>query len=59
MLDKVCLSVLIRMYSRLVFVMFPTKGEGRDIGFSADPIGVGVYVGVGVGVTNSCTHDIS
>ena len=36
----------------------PTKSEGgRQIGFSADPVGVGVRVGVGL--TNSCTHDIS
>ena len=35
----------------------PTKSEGGHIGFSADPVGVGVHVGVGV--TNSCTHDIS
>ena len=34
-----------------------TKGEGGHIGFSADPVGVGVRVGVGV--TESCTHDIS
>ena len=43
-----------------VFVLLlcpPTKGEGGHIGFSADPVGVGVRVGVGV--TESCTHVIS
>ena len=34
-------------------------GGGGHIGFSADPVGVGLRVGLGVGVTNSCTHDIS
>ena len=33
--------------------MSSTKGEGRHIGFSADPVGVGVRVGVGV--SDSCT----
>ena len=33
-------------------VLSPTKGEGQNIGFSADP------VGVCLSVTNFCTHDI-
>ena len=35
----------------------PPKVKGGHIGFSADPIGIGVRVGVGV--TDSCTHNIS
>ena len=37
----------------LCVVTSPTKGEGGHIGFSVDP------VGVGVSMTNSCTHNIS
>ena len=42
-----------------------TKGERVHIGFSTDPIVVGVVVGViigvgvGVSMTNYCTHDMS
>ena len=38
-------------------IMSTTKGKGGHIGFSTDPVGVGVHVGVGV--TESCTHGIS
>ena len=40
-------------------IMSPYKGEGGNIGFSVDPVGVGVRVSVGVRVTDSCTLDIS
>ena len=33
------------------------KGEGGHIGFSVDPVGVGVCVRVCM--TSSCTHNIS
>ena len=39
----------------LKIIMSPTKGEGGHIGFSVDPVGVGVRVGV----TESRTNDIS
>ena len=38
------------------YVPPPKVGEGH-IGFSTDPVGVGVRVGVGM--TDSCTHNIS
>ena len=37
--------------------MSATIGEGGHIGFSADPVGVGIRVGVGVGVPGFCTQN--
>ena len=39
----------------LVIMFPPPKVRGGHIGFSADPVGVGV----GVAVANPCTHNIS
>ena len=48
------------LFSLTIVIVSPTKTKGGHIGFSADPVGIGVVgVDVGVGRTNLCTHDIS